>query len=742
MNVERARNREDGNVAIQHFEVNNNSFELTDSSYIVVFCHDPCKNGTLLELALSTISSHIFKLVTVKTMNKPIQQSLIETVDDDWLFADVTENEDAQQEAGTQKDLNEQSGMDRLDEIQMDRISSLGSRTHLQVSSSNKCLATFEMPPQLHPAVSLGVRRVSSCYFSLSSQESMTDLLSQLGDSSQTDEVETRPGAALSASRETESSPDWIRNNAKDVFYHDILMNVFNFLDAQSLKNFSETARRPNFEVFYYLQLQVQQALLVEDDVDSSHDHSQNRCIHNHNHLSAVAGSAFVSRLARLDRERAHEVVNTFLESNSTLRTMPLSHSLAYARRYLLHNGFSKMFPHANEGESNHNNRALASAVLFMTVVGAASLMSTVSGGDVSAIASSLESFGTELPNVIFRVGFVGSLMGAARQMSDTEQRAAMRETAEQMTRSMKELPSSLMRGAASDGEDATPGKTLTQSQFRLPSLFEMKEQLQITLSKLAAEEHEKSGLLSNPYDHLPAQLEHTTGDEKKEPEESIDASRTDTTRKMPSGCVGAYARAIDTSSQLVKQLVKDNRKNKFETKSEEERRLLSLEFLNACASNDTLSRVKEMIHQMDVDGFFVGNDGSETCALHTAAFHGADHVVKFLCSGVDENDSHLDGGLCDINARDNNGWTAMHFAAGANAPSVVRVLAFHGAELQVEAQNGYSPLQWAVRLSNDDVAQALTELIANADNGQGTWMSRQPLTFLANRFFSLIPTH
>merc|ERR1740117_2690839 len=41
----------------------------------------------------------------------------------------------------------------------------------------------IEMPAQLHPACSLGVRRVSSCYFSLGStnHESMTDLLSQLG---------------------------------------------------------------------------------------------------------------------------------------------------------------------------------------------------------------------------------------------------------------------------------------------------------------------------------------------------------------------------------------------------------------------------------------------------------------------------------------------------------------------------------------------------------------------------------
>merc|ERR1739848_487865 len=148
-----------------------------------------------------------------------------------------------------------------------------------------------------------------------------------------------------------------------------------------------------------------------------------------------------------------------------------------------------------------------------------------------------------------------------------------------------------------------------------------------------------------------------------------------------------------------------------FESLPSEEQRLRSLEFLRACTSNDTLNRVKELICVMDVDRFYIGNDGTETCALHTAAFNGADKVVEFLCAGINPKDSQLDGGLCDVNAKDNNGWTALHFAAGANSVAAVRVLAHHGATLNVEAQNGYTPLTWAVRLSNDDVANELRNL-------------------------------
>lgn len=69
----------------------------------------------------------------------------------------------------------------------------------------------------------------------------------------------------------------------------------------------------------------------------------------------------------------------------------------------------------------------------------------------------------------------------------------------------------------------------------------------------------------------------------------------------------------------------------------------------------------------MDVDRFFVGPDDTETCALHAAAFNGAEKTLEFLSGGIDEYDKNNDAGLCDVDIRDANGWTALHFAAGAN---------------------------------------------------------------------------
>ena len=53
--------------------------------------------------------------------------------------------------------------------------------------SSSRQVMDFEMPPQLHPACSAGVKRVSSCYFSIASgndNQSISEFLSLAGDNS------------------------------------------------------------------------------------------------------------------------------------------------------------------------------------------------------------------------------------------------------------------------------------------------------------------------------------------------------------------------------------------------------------------------------------------------------------------------------------------------------------------------------------------------------------------------------
>jgi hypothetical protein len=232
---------------------------------------------------------------------------------------------------------------------------------------------------------------------------------------------------------------------------------------------------------------------------------------------------------------------------------------------------------------------------------------------------------------------------------------------------------------------------------------------------------------------------------------ESVSMSPPIDNDNVPTGCVGAYAHAVKTAAAEVTRLVKEERRTNFEMLSPEEQHDLGVRFIDACTSDERLHIVKDILQvqrRMDVDRFFVGPDDTETCALHAAAFNGSEQVLKFLCGGIDERDPNLDCGLCDVNVKDANGWTAMHFAAGANSVTSVRVLADHGAKLTLEAGNGYTPFHWAERLSNTEVAVELERL--GADNRfVGRWMfgglaapngynRRIPfVSFLANRYFA-----
>lgn len=109
-------------------------------------------------------------------------------------------------------------------------------------------------------------------------------------------------------------------------------------------------------------------------------------------------------------------------------------------------------------------------------------------------------------------------------------------------------------------------------------------------------------------------------------------------------------------SAVEVTRLIKQQRKNNFDSLDFEDQLQLGQRFIDACSSDDKLPIVKDILQKqncMDVDRFFVGPDETETCALHAAAFNGAEQVLEFLSGGIDECDPRLDTGLCDVDIRD-----------------------------------------------------------------------------------------
>jgi hypothetical protein len=744
-------------------------------------------------------------------------------------------------------------------------------------------------------------------------------------------------------------------------------MSVFSFLDATSLAAFSETGRRPNFECFYFLELQLQRALLTGDGhhvrhdlleeaaggdrasgavEDGSVDDSEvppNEGPEDEEEASSdavpsfegsIAGAGVVSRLASLDPASARKIVQTYLDSNASMRSMPLVHSLAYLRQALMRQypmSFPRLSPMkgmsagVEENGDGTKNNARNAALLFAFLGAAYVRAQQAGGGDPAALLPDPTEVLNEenveaLKNMMLKVGFMGGFLKAGQTMKERVEEGRERERAEEAVAAGRvrangdnqgdnsgqdardEVPVGLARDqshgddaasnwdeAVGNGNDVTHDVTNAQearaSQQRSSSIGSLEDLSRViphpsaiasrlysafsnsnnsanhsNNSHLGGEGHEeireasvegqpsegtsspkrrrhrskrshktlrheidgaddagweeekKSSepelsaptndhtnpqespeemayamdhpLSPNPYEHpsstslsaLSAAAEggnKKTGTSKGDTVAASEATSffsfitnapTDPSSAMympgsgtvPTGCIGAYANAVKTAASEVTRLVKAERKANFDSLSPEEQHRLGVQFIDACSSDDSLHIVKDMLQRqrmMDVDRFFVGRDDTETCSLHAAAFNGAERVLEFLCGGIDERDPSKDGGLCDVDVRDGNGWTALHFAAGANSVTSVRVLSGHGAKLTIEAGNGYTPYHWAERLSNEEAATELGKL--GADNrfvggwmfGRGGGAGSTPaggdrkipfVSFLANRFFAL----
>eukprot|EP00984_Skeletonema_dohrnii_P014869 scaffold6345_cov107-Skeletonema_dohrnii-CCMP3373.AAC.5 len=894
--------------------------------------------------------------------------------------------------------------------------------TNMDVQSQ-QLFQLLNLPPSLHHSPNSdnasnavvgypvgGMRRVSSCYFSIASNNTNNLVAS----SNSNGEATTTSSAPSSPSNHQHQQHSLLSSTTPIhiLFQHDILMNTFTYLDAQSLASFSETCKRCNFECFYFLELSLQRALLVGDDTPSSssnNNHPSSSSLHDDedNSNNMIAGTGVITRLSKLNNARARQIVQLYLDSNASIRGMPMLHSLSYLRQMIrLHytngggydddglseqqkqdyqsrqqqnQGVSEQVMHGDENvvqqqqqQQQQDGMMISTArnmALLFTFLGAAykyqhgdvpsmdeetmelckgmmiklgvaggmgSFFKAVKehqllqqqqhqgkvdggGGEVmegevlqgeghreigegrqddgegdqvemqgvevnepnqqnvqqqhqqqqdgmKAKARNMALFLTLLgaaykvnageihideetmevaKNMMIKLGLAGSLVKAGQMTivkkekgeqsdSDGEEKHEEREggieghvdgnptdhdvnNASDTPRRRNDRSSSMgsiedlsnmikhpsaiasrlynafqspnssttnldsvdeqsggsRSGVGGNGVDAaSPRKHRGKRSHFLrvdapppPDLEEVggKSQVEPPTPEAVsyAMDHPFS---SNPYDHLSVSEQKKSSNDASAaaaavssflpfkmshfqppwavPEEADSAT-------SPSGCIGAYANAVKSAASEVTRLVKEERKANFEALPEDEQMELGIRFIDACTSDDKIDIVKDILQnqkKMDVDRFFIGQDETETCALHAAAFNGAEKILGFLCGGIDENNSGLDFGLCDVNVTDANGWTALHFAAGANSVLSVRILAEHGAKLTVEAGNGYTPYHWAERLSNEEVASELESL--GADNRfVGSWMfgsssanagdRRVPfVSYLAQQFF------
>ena len=659
----------------------------------------------------------------------------------------------------------------------------------------------LELPPQLHPAVSESMKRISSCYFSIHSTStsnvaglnrrngSLADIFSFL-DCQDFDEASLGSASKHPSNASlSDYSGRWSGALVEDLLYHDILMTLFGYLDIDSLAAFSETARRPNFEVFYYLQLQLQRALLPS----TAEDHG----------LSPIAGTTHLARLARTDYTTAEQVVQGYLDSNTSLQQMPLRHSLEYIRQVLMRRNVLKnaigmdgiQLQEQHQQHTGQDASLFKGAALLIALIGAASFMNS----DAMMHVDSFMPPAAELPNMLFRVGFVGSLMSAVRsfatrashhnsesQSHNNSRGGDMQQPAALMKQQAEQFANNMMSIFAALSDDTGEKQGESQQQTMTSSVHAVMIRMMRTAYATASgqvgnhgrpvQRRSRSMLLSpNPYDHLPPTLEEKEGNVDEplwsnqqlpcasaggcscsSPEQGLtdsdenfdetnlnkpaillkETQTEEPERKVPTGCVGAYKRATSQATTKLVEFVKDERLRKYKNMDDDEQRRLGTALLDACASDDGLENVKSIIlGGIDVEDFYVASDGTETSALHAAAFHGSSSVLAYLCLGLedeyDKDDSVdttrcNDGGLCQVNLRDPNGWTALHFAAGTNSTECIRILAQHGADLTIEAANGYTPLQWANRLQNKAVAEELRQILSKQKDGQ----KKKPLIF------------
>ncbi len=119
---------------------------------------------------------------------------------------------------------------------------------------------------------------------------------------------------------------------------------------------------------------------------------------------------------------------------------------------------------------------------------------------------------------------------------------------------------------------------------------------------------------------------------------------------------------------------------------------------LNHAAFHGDLPEINRLIATgADVDA--KGNDG--WTALHYTGFHGQVEGARLL----------LEKGA-DINAKDNDGWTALHFAAYNNRIEAAQLLLEKGADINAKTDDGLTALDLALLKKDEDGTDKYPEMV------------------------------
>ena len=63
---------------------------------------------------------------------------------------------------------------------------------------------------------------------------------------------------------------------------------------------------------------------------------------------------------------------------------------------------------------------------------------------------------------------------------------------------------------------------------------------------------------------------------------------------------------------------------------------------------------------------------------------------------------------MVDVNLKNNEGNTPLHWAAGQGELEIVKILISNGADINAKGKSNWTPLRWAEAMGNTDIAEIL----------------------------------